>query len=368
MKITGIIEKIITNFEFDVFFVLILTSLSLSSLGIFLILKKITMIVDAMSHSILLGIVLSFLIVKNLDSPILILGATLIGIFTFYFINLLSKNKKIPEDASIGIVFTFFFSLAIIIISILIRDIHIDSDAVFLGNIELTHKKQILKIIPILFLNLFFVCLFYKELKFFIFDPSLFLILGFSSKIINYLLIFLVSLTVVVSFDIVGSVMVISSFIGPSAAAFLISTNLFKCFVLSLWISFINSSIGYFLGILFDLPVASLISFIHLINFFIVLILEPKKGFIIKIVKNYKQRKNFILITLLIHLSNHEKKIIIKELNKNLKWSSLILKKYLNKAFKEGYIKFEKEYIILTKKGKFFLKEIEKKFCLKINI
>lgn len=109
MKITGIIEKIITNFEFDVFFVLILTSLSLSSLGIFLILKKITMIVDAMSHSILLGIVLSFLIVKNLDSPILILGATLIGIFTFYFINLLSKNKKIPEDASIGIVFTFSF-------------------------------------------------------------------------------------------------------------------------------------------------------------------------------------------------------------------------------------------------------------------
>ncbi|WBL31354.1 metal ABC transporter permease [Candidatus Phytoplasma sacchari] len=362
-----IIEKIIINFEFDVFTLLVFTSLSLSSLGIFLILKKITMIVDAMSHSILLGIVLSFLIVNNLDSPILILGATLVGVLTSYIINLFSQNKRISDDASIGIVFTFFFSLAIIIISMSIRNIHIDSDAVFLGNIELTHKTQIFKILPILFINLFFVCVFYKELKFFIFDPTLFLISGFSCKIVNSLLMLLVSLTAVISFDIVGSVMVISSFIGPAATAFLVSKNLFKCFLLSLWISFVNSSIGYFLGILFDLPVASLISFLNLIHFFLVLILEPKKGFIIRMIKNYQQKKDFMLITLLIHLANHRKqKIIFSELNQNLKWSVIILKKYLNKAYKEDYIEFDKNYIILNNKGKFFLKEIKKKFGLDI--
>ncbi|WCA22408.1 metal ABC transporter permease [Candidatus Phytoplasma oryzae] len=369
IQITKIIEKIIINFEFDVFIVLILTSLSLSSLGIFLILKKITMIVDAMSHSILLGIVLSFLLVQNLDSPILIIGATFVGILTSYIINFLSQNKRIPEDASIGIVFTFFFALAIIIISISIRNIHIDSDAVFLGNIELTHKKQIFKIFPILFLNLFFVGIFYKELKFFIFDPSLFLILGFSHTIMNYLLMFLVSLTAVISFDVVGSVMVISSFIGPSVTSFLVSKNLFKCFLLSLWISFVNSSIGYFLGILLDLPVASLISFLNLINFILMLILEPQNGFIMKLIKNYKQKKDFMLITLLIHLANHKKqKTDIKELNQNLKWSKLIFKKYLNKALKEDYINFKKKNIILTLKGLIFLKEIKKKFELNIDV
>ncbi|RAM57670.1 zinc ABC transporter permease, partial [Candidatus Phytoplasma oryzae] len=343
-----IIKKIIINFEFDIFIILILTSLALSSLGIFLVLKKVTMIVDAMSHSILLGIVLSFLIVRNLDSPLLILGATFMGILTSYIINLFSQNKRISEDSSIGIVFTFFFSLAIIIISISIRNIHIDADAVFLGNIELAHKKQIFKILPILLINLFFICIFYKELKFFIFDPSLFSILGFSTTIINYLLMFLVSLTTVVSFDLVGSVMVISSIIGPSATAFLLSKNLFKCFLLSLWISFVNTSIGYFLGILFDLPISSLIAFFNLIHFLIVLCLEPKNGFIAKTIKNNNQKKYFMLITLLIHLENHKKQnILIKELNKNFKWSLNNLEKCLNKALKKNYIEFRKKYIIL---------------------
>ena len=179
---------------------------------------------------------------------------------------------------------------------------------------------------------------------------------------------FLVSLTTVVSFDLVGSVMVISSIIGPSATAFLLSKNLFKCFLLSLWISFVNTSIGYFLGILFDLPISSLIAFFNLIHFLIVLCLEPKNGFIAKTIKNNNQKKYFMLITLLIHLENHKKQnILIKELNKNFKWSLNNLEKCLNKALKKNYIEFRKKYIILKPKGKKFLKIIKKKFGLYKN-
>jgi manganese/zinc/iron transport system permease protein len=356
-----IIKQIIQNFEFDVFIVLILTSLSLASLGVFLVLKKITMIIDAISHSVLLGIVLTFLLVNDLDSPFLILGATFIGIFTAYIIDLFAKNKRIPVDASIGIVFTFLFSIAIIIISMYIRNIHIDTDAVFLGNIELTHKKQIYKILPILILNLFFIFCCYKELKIFIFDPSLCLILGFSNTLINYILMFLLSLTSVISFDIVGSIMVISGIICPAATSILLSDNLFKCFLLSLWISFVNTSIGYFIGILFDLPVASLIAFLNLIHFFVLLLFENKKGILSKIINNYFKKRKFIMITLLIHLKNHKNKIIMKKLNQNLKWSSFILDKCLKKAIQLNYIEIKNNFVILTTSGKFFLDENKKK-------
>ncbi|MBY7576983.1 metal ABC transporter permease, partial [Candidatus Phytoplasma sp. Tabriz.2] len=119
---------------------------------------------------------------------------------------------------------------------------HLDTDAVFLGNIELTHIKQLKKIIPLLCLNLLFVLFFYKELKIYIFDPTLAVILGFSTTLINYLLMFLVSMTAVISFDVVGSIMVISCMIGPAATSLLVTKNLYNSFLLSLWLAFVNSS------------------------------------------------------------------------------------------------------------------------------
>ncbi|MDV3195929.1 MAG: metal ABC transporter permease, partial [Candidatus Phytoplasma stylosanthis] len=85
-----ILNKIVNHFETDVFLVLIFSSLSLANLGVFLILKRFSMIIDAISHSVLLGIVIAYLITKNLNSPFLIIGATLIGILTFYLIELIS--------------------------------------------------------------------------------------------------------------------------------------------------------------------------------------------------------------------------------------------------------------------------------------
>lgn len=366
----NIISKILESFEIDVFCILILCSLSLANLGIFLILKKVSMVIDAISHSVLLGIVIAYLIIGDLNSPFLIIGATLIGILTVYLIELIKNNSKISKDAAIGIVFTFFFSLAIIIISIYIRNIHIDNDAVFLGNIELTYIEQLYKIVPVLILNLCFVIIFYKELKIFIFDPSLSNILGFSSLIINYALMTLASLTAVISFDIVGSITTIVCMIGPAATSILLTKKLFHCWLLSLWLSFVSTSLGYYLGIYFDLPVSGLISLIILIIFFLVLCLEPKKGILSKIIKNYFQKKSFMIIILLKHLDNHfiqNKTNYIKDVQNDLKWSSDRYQTCLRKAIQLKYIIQKNQELILTDYGRNYLYQKNKNFGWVLN-
>lgn len=102
------VNKLLNEFDFSVYAVLIFCSLALSVLGVFVVLKKVSMVIDAISHSVLLGIVLAFLIVKNLNSPFLIVGAALIGVLTVYLVELMGKNPRIKKDAAIGFVFTFF--------------------------------------------------------------------------------------------------------------------------------------------------------------------------------------------------------------------------------------------------------------------
>ncbi|MEZ0180397.1 metal ABC transporter permease ['Camptotheca acuminata' phytoplasma] len=339
------IEKISQGFELDVFFVVVLTSLCLSALGIFLILKKLSMVIDAISHSVLLGIVLGFLVVKKLDDPLLMIGAVLIGLLTFYCIQFLQKHKQINKDSAIGIVFTTFFAIAIILISTFTRDVHIDNDAVFTGNIELVTFDKLKRILPILIINILFVLVFYKELKIFIFDPALATILGFSITLINYLLMSLVSITAVVSFDVVGSVMTIACFIGPATTALLLTKNLFHGFLLSLWFSFISSSCGYYLAIIFDAPISGMIAIVILVIFLLVLYFNPVNGILVKIIVNYSKKQKFDLL---------EKPIyFIEEIAKDLKWPTKYSQKICNKIIENGYVeKNKKNNFVLTELGK----------------
>lgn len=123
------------NSFFVILLVAILISVSCSLLGVFLVLKKMSMLTDAITHTVLLGIVLCFFISHRLDSPFLIVGAALFGLITVYLIELVSNIKLIKEDTAIGIVMSFLFSIAVILISKYTANIHLDIDAVLLGEI-----------------------------------------------------------------------------------------------------------------------------------------------------------------------------------------------------------------------------------------
>ena len=152
--------------------------------GCFLILRKMALMSDAISHSVLLGIVVMFLAIKTLHSPLLIFAATLTGLATVYLTEILISSKQLKKDAAIGLIFPLFFAIAIIL-NQFASNIHLDQDAVIIGDIAFApFNRIIIKTIDfgpiaiwimgiIFIINATFVKLFYKELKICTFDQRL---------------------------------------------------------------------------------------------------------------------------------------------------------------------------------------------------
>ena len=240
------------------------------------------MLTDAISHTILLGIVLSFFITHKLDSPLLIIGATLVGLLTVYLVELITDTNLVKEDAAIGIVLSVLFSIAVVLISKYTANIHLDIDTVLLGEIAFApfHTEEIFgfKIasgiingLSILTLNLLVITIFFKEIKISIFDRALALTLGLLPEVFHYLLMSLVSVTAVVSFDVVGATLMISFMIGPATTAYMISKNLKMMLIYSALIGAISSILGYHLAVFLDVSISGSIAVVIGVIFFVVL-------------------------------------------------------------------------------------------------
>jgi ABC-type Mn2+/Zn2+ transport system permease subunit len=175
--------------------------------GCFLILRRMAMMSDAISHSILLGIAVGFFVIRDLASPLLVLSAALTGVVTVSLVELLTRTKRVREDAAIGLIFPALFSIGVILISRYAGDVHLDVDAVLLGELAFAPfnrltvlgidigPKGLYLMSGILLLNLFFILTFYKELKLSTFDAGLAGALGFSPVVIHYGLMTIVSIT-----------------------------------------------------------------------------------------------------------------------------------------------------------------------------
>ena len=116
--------------QLEIIIIASLAAVACSIPGVFLVLRKMTMLSDAISHSVILGIVVAFFFVQTVDSPILVLAAGLTGILTVLFVEWLSKTKLVKEDAAIGVVYPLMFSIAIVLISFWASQVHIDTVAV----------------------------------------------------------------------------------------------------------------------------------------------------------------------------------------------------------------------------------------------
>lgn len=280
----------------------ILLSVASSLVGCFLVLRKMSMITDAITHTILLGIVVGFFITKDLNSPLLVLGAGLTGVVTVYLTEMLRNTRLVSEDSSIGIVFPFLFSIAIILLSMKARSVHLDVNCVLLGELAFAPfdsliigstnygSKSIYVMLVVTIINFIFISLFYKELKISTFDPQLSMILGISPIIIHYALMTLVSITAVSAFQAAGSILVIAFMIGPPSIAYLITDDLKKMIVLSSIIGSIASLIGLEIAKIYDVSIAGCIAAVIGIFFLIAFLISPT-GFIYNIRKKKKQRE-----------------------------------------------------------------------------
>src|SRR5690554_531128 len=243
--------------QIEIQLIAVLTAVACSILGVFLVLRKMAMISDAISHSILPGIVVGFFITQDLNSPLLILFAALTGVLTVFLVESIQKSGLVKEDTAIGLVFPILFSIGILLISQNARDIHLDIDAVLLGELAFApfdrFKYNDLDLGPKSLWNLGFVLLiilallilFFKELKISTFDSGLSMTLGFSPLIIHYGLMTVSSVTIVSAFNAVGAILVVALIIAPAAAAYMLTENLKKMILLAAFIAGFGAIGGY---------------------------------------------------------------------------------------------------------------------------
>ena len=290
---------------FDIYLVAIVVAIACALPGVFLVIRGTTMLSDAITHSVLLGIVLAFFITNDLNSPLLLIGATLVGLVVVWLIEALQNTKLMSSDAAIGIVFPLFFSIGIILITRYAGDVHLDTDSVLMGEIAFTPFRRaslfgidigpsaLVSMVIILLLNLGFITLFFKELKVTTFDPVFSAVIGISPAIIHYGLMGLVSLTAVGAYDAVGSILVVGFMVGPGLSAYLLTNDLKKMIGISVLFAIFNSIVGITAARYFDVSLAGMIASVTGLTTFLVFLFSPLKGWIKKRSDYKKQQKDF---------------------------------------------------------------------------
>lgn len=339
--------------------------------GVFLVLRKMGLISDAISHSILLGIVLGFFITQDLNSPILILLACLVGVLTVVMVELIQKTKLVKEDTAIGLVFPALFSIGIILISLKANDIHLDVDSVLLGELAFAPfdrlfingkdfgPKALWIMGSILIFTLTLLLLFYKELKLSTFDAGLSAALGFSPVLIHYSLMTVSSVTVVGAFDSVGAILVVALMIVPAATAYLLTHKLKSMLMLSVFFGLFSSIGGYWVANLLDASIAGSMATMLGVIFFTVYLFAPKKGLLANLFKEKRQKSEVQLLAFLLHLhslneDNDLEERCVNHLYMHFRWTKSEADNILSLAKENSLVHLDGDCIYLTEKGNDF--------------
>lgn len=336
--------------------------------GTFLVLRKMAMISDAISHSILPGIVAGFFITHNLNSPVLIFLAALTGIITVVLVEYIQKTGLVKEDTAIGLVFPALFSIGVIMIAKNANDVHLDIDAVLLGELAFAPfdrlriggtdvgPKSLWVVGTILVITVTLLITFFKELKVSTFDKGLAASLGFSPALIHYGLMSVSSITTVGAFDAVGAILVVALMIAPAAAAYLLTTNLKQMLALAIGFGIFSAIFGYWVAHWLDASIAGSITTVLGLVFLLVYLFAPTKGVIAVMYREKQQRIEVSLLTFLLHLKNHDEKYErhVNHLNEHINWQKVRSKSVLDLAQKNNMIAIENHIVSLTEKGNSF--------------
>src|SRR5690625_3177385 len=273
-----------------------LVGLSCGIIGVFLILRKQAMMADAISHTVLLGIVLAYLVTKEVSGPSMLIGGILAGLLTAFLVQWL-HSLEVQHDASMGIVFTTLFAIGVILIATSTGNAHLDIQHALMGEITFIPfnmmtvpiigeiPKATMLLLVVFVVVLFFIIAFYKEWKITSFDPALAASLGIPVLFLHYLFMSLVSVTTVASFDAVGAIMVVAMLITPAASAYLWTDRLSVMLVLSSLFGVLSAVLGYYIAAWIDTSISGSMAFATGIIFIVSFLFSPKHGMISKYIR-----------------------------------------------------------------------------------
>lgn len=295
-------------------------------LGNFLVLRRLSLMGDAISHSVLPGLVIAFLISGTRSAWPMFLGAALAGIATVVLVELVKKLGRVESGAAMGVVFSALFALGVLLIEqAAARHVDLDPDCVLHGQLEtlfwfppqdwsafltvetLTDVPRQVTTLAIMMIAAFvFVGLFFKELRIAAFDPALATTQGFHAGVLHYLLMIFVAAATVASFEAVGSILVIAMLVCPAATARLLTDRLGPQILWSVIIASLSGTLGYYAATALpaafnadSVNAAGMITIVAGGLLTLAVVVAPRHGLVTRIVRRRTLARNVLLEDLL---------------------------------------------------------------------
>ncbi|MBM4394276.1 MAG: metal ABC transporter permease [Deltaproteobacteria bacterium] len=365
----------LTGGQVEVLAIATLTAVACAVTGTFLVLRRVAMLSDAISHAVLLGIVVAFLAVRDLGSPLLLVGAAATGLLTVLLVEALVRTGRVRQDASIGLVFPALFSIGVILVSRFAGDVHLDTDAVLLGELAFAPLDRLVvagtdlgpramwEMAAILLADVAFVLLFYKELKLTTFDAGLAAAFGFAPAAMHYGLMALVSVTAVGAFDAVGSVLVVALMVAPPAAAWMIANSLPAMIGLSAAFGAVAAVTGHAAARELDASIAGSMAAAAGLVFAAAFLVSPSHGVLAAIARRRRQRWAFAEATLAVHLLQHQDRPEAAEecradrVHRHLEWDAAFTGQVVRRAVRRGMVARTGPCLGLTAAGRSLARE-----------
>ncbi len=343
--------------------------------GTFLVLRGNAMLTDAISHSIVLGIVLVWLATGATAGPVQIAGAALAGIVTVVATEALARTRLVKPDAAIGLVFPAMFALGVLLINVFARNVHLDAHTVLLGEIGFVWldtlpvmgaqvPRAVVWLAIMLAINAGFVLAFYKELKLATFDADQAEALGLRPRLLFNLLLALTSATAVAAFDAVGVILFITFVIVPPATALLLTDRLSRMIALAGLVAAGSALSGYPLAVMWDVSIGGMMALMTGAFFTAAFLLAPRHGLVAGWLRARGQRRDHDCRALVVHLLNHADTPEAAEENtaramaEHLHWAAPRVVRVIVDGLDRGLIRREGEMLTLTPKGRAMARDI----------
>ncbi|QRV02312.1 metal ABC transporter permease [Arcanobacterium phocisimile] len=260
--------------------------------GSFIVLRRSSMLVDAMSHAILPGIVVGYYITHDFDSPLLIVGAAVAGLIVVLGNDWLMRSGFVSGDAPQGLIFPMLFSAGVILISLNFGNLHLDTHTVLAGDLNLAAWHQLMingtsygpvylyVLLAVLVLNIGAMWLMYPRLKITSFDPEFSQTVGISARAVDAAFMFLVAITVTAAFNAAGAILIVALMIAPAATARLFSTSMRHMLVSTAIIAVSGAIVGFWLAYVLHAPTSAAMAVWYGLLFTGVLIVGKKRRFV----------------------------------------------------------------------------------------
>ncbi len=262
--------------------------------GCFLVLRRMSLLGDAISHAILPGLALAFFVTGSREPLPMLLGASGVGVLTALLSTALNRWGRVPEDAAMGVVFTTLFASGVVLITLAARQVDLDPGCVLYGLIEfvafdtrtlagIAMPKAFIELSVLLTVVLGLTGLFWKELRIVSFDAAMATSMGISATLVHHGLMTVVAATSVVSFEAVGSILVVAMLVTPGATAHLLTDRLDRMLWWAGAIAAASACIGHALAVRWNTSVAGMIASVSLAMFVAACVAAPRHGAIARL-------------------------------------------------------------------------------------